>query len=103
LEKLNLSLMGASLQGTGGLRLDNDDLSAFNGYPKPVGSFEFLLSGANALVDKLIDSGIVDPDTAMGARMMLSMFAVPTGDDEVSSQIEFNSLGHILANGQRLR
>jgi hypothetical protein len=103
LEKLNLSLMGASLQGTGGLLLDNDDLSTFNGYPKPVGSFEFLLSGANALVDKLIDSGIVDPDTAMGARMMLSMFAVPTGDDELRSQIEFNSLGHILANGQRLR
>jgi hypothetical protein len=103
LEKLNLSLMGASLQGKGGLLLDNDDLSTFNGYPKPVGSFEFLLSGANALVDKLIDSGIVDPDTAMGARMMLSMFAVPTGDDELRSQIEFNSLGHILANGQRLR
>jgi hypothetical protein len=103
LEKLNLSLMGASLQGKGDLLLDNDDLITFNGYPKPVGSFEFLLSGANALVDKLIDSGIVDPDTAMGARMMFSMFAVPTGDDKLRSKIEFNSLGHILANGQRLR
>jgi hypothetical protein len=103
LEKLNVSLMGASLQGKGDLLLDNDDLITFNGYPKPVGSFEFLLSGANALVDKLIDSGIVDPDTAMGARMMFSMFAVPTGDDKLRSKIEFNSLGHILANGQRLR
>ena len=35
--------------------------------------------------------------------MMLSMFAIPTGDDELTSKIEFNSLGQVLANGQRLR
>ena len=33
---------------------------------------------------------------------MLSMFAIPTGDDELTSKIEFNSLGQVLANGQGL-
>ena len=103
LDKLDLSLMGTFLQGEGGVTLDNEDLITFDGFPKPVGSFEFVLSGANALVDKLISSGFIDSDTGMGARMMLSMFTIPTGEDELSSKIEFNSLGHILANGQRLR
>ena len=103
LEKLNLSLMGTSLQGKGRATLDNEDLITFDGYPKPVGSFEFVFSGVNALIDKLISSEFIDSDTGMGARMMLSMFTIPTGDDELSSKIEFNSLGHILANGQRLR
>ena len=103
LEKLDLSLMGTSLQGEGSVSLDNEDLTTFAGFPKPVGSFEFVLSGVNGLVDKLISSGFIDSDTGMGARMMLSMFTIPTGEDELSSKIEFNSLGHILANGQRLR
>ncbi len=103
LDKLDLSLMGTSLQGEGSVTLDNEDQITFDGFPKPVGSFEFVLSGVNALVDKLISSGFIDSDTGMGARMMLSMFTIPTGEDELSSKIEFNSLGHILANGQRLR
>ncbi len=103
LEKLNLSFKGTSMQGEGRVILDNEDLITFDGYPKPVGSFEFVLSGVNALLDKLINRGLIDSDTGMGARMILSMFTIPTGDDELSSKIEFNSLGHILANGQRLR
>ena len=103
LEKLDLSIMSTSLRGQGKLTLDNEDLITYDGYPKPVGSAEFVLSGVNALVDKFINSGFIDPDTGMGARMMLSMFAIPTGDDELTSKIEFNSLGQVLANGQRLR
>ena len=88
LEKLDLSLMGTSLQGEGSVTLDNEDLTTFDGFP-PVGSFEFVLSGVNGLVDKLISSGFIDSDTGMGARMMLSMFTIPTGEDELSSKIEF--------------
>ena len=103
LEKLDLSFLGTFLQGEGRATLDNEDLTTFDRFPKPIGSFEFALSGVNALVDKLISSGFIDSDTGMGVRMMLSMFTIPTGDDELRSKIEFNSLGHILANGQRLR
>jgi hypothetical protein len=36
-------------------------------------------------------------------RMMLGMFATPVGDDMLTSTIEVNAEGHVLANGQRLR
>ena len=60
LEKLDLSIMGTSLRGQGKLTLDNEDLITYDGYPKPVGSAEFVLSGVNALVDKFINSGFID-------------------------------------------
>jgi hypothetical protein len=31
------------------------------------------------------------------------MFAVPAGDDTLTSKIEVNDDGHVLANGQRLK
>jgi hypothetical protein len=39
----------------------------------------------------------------MGARMMMGLFAVPAGDDVLTSVIEVNEQGHVLANGQRLK
>jgi len=36
-------------------------------------------------------------------RMMMGMFATPTGDDELTSKIEVNDEGHLIANGQRLQ
>ena len=35
--------------------------------------------------------------------MMLGMFATPVGEDELTSTIEINEQGHILANGQRIQ
>ena len=59
--------------------------------------------GANALIEKLIGMGLLSEDDAMGARMMMGMFAVPAGDDTLTSKIEVNDEGHVLANGQRLK
>lgn len=40
----------------------------------------------------------------MGARMMMSMFAVPgSAPDTLRSTIEVNERGHVLANGQRIK
>ena len=36
-------------------------------------------------------------------RMMMGLFAVPTGEDTLTSVIEVNDQGHVLANGQRLK
>jgi hypothetical protein len=35
--------------------------------------------------------------------MMMGLFATPTGEDELTSTIEVNEQGHLLANGQRLQ
>jgi hypothetical protein len=51
----------------------------------------------------LIQMGLIPEDQAMMPRMMLGMFATPVGDDMLTSTIEVNAEGHVLANGQRLR
>ena len=62
------------------------------------------LTGANGLLDKLIEMGFVSSQDAMGARMMMGMLAVPgEGPDSLKSKIEINEQGQILANGQRLK
>ncbi len=98
LNALQVKAVGAELSGDGAFEI------RYNGVPKPVGQVNLKLVGVNALIDKLIQMGLVPEDQAMGIRMMLGMFAQPgEGEDELVSTIEFTEEGHILANGQRLQ
>jgi len=48
--------------------------------------------------------GLVAEEQAMGARMMMGLFAVAGADeDTLNSKIEVNEQGQVFANGQRLR
>lgn len=102
--KLLVDAAGARLEGTGDVTFDNDAPGALPGMPQPVGSVELALAGGNALLDKLVAMGFVPEQQAMGARMMMGLFAVP-GDapDTLKSKIDFTEDGQILANGQRLK
>lgn len=98
LAQLLVRAVGAELVGSGAVTVDNSQ-----GVPKPVGAVDLKLTGANALLDKLVAMGLLPQDQAMGARMMLGLFAVPSGDDILTSKIEFRDDGGIYANGQRLQ
>ncbi|MGB3314445.1 MAG: DUF2125 domain-containing protein [Albidovulum sp.] len=98
INELKLSAVGAELTGNGALTFDNTA-----GIPKPLGAVDLQLNGANALIDKLVAMGFVPEDQAMGARMMMGLFAVPTGEDALSSKIEFKEDGGVYANGQRVQ
>ena len=98
INELKLSAVGAELTGNGALTFDNSA-----GVPKPLGAVDLQLTGANALIDKLVAMGFVPEDQAMGARMMMGLFAVPTGEDALSSKIEFKEDGGVYANGQRVQ
>ncbi len=101
---LLVSMIGAKLTGTGAFTFDNADMQTFPGMPRPEGFVELALTGANAVLDKLIQMGFVSDNDAMGARMMMGMFAVPgEGEDSLKSRIEINEQGQVLANGQRIR
>lgn len=101
---LNLSIAGAALTGAGAFTFDNTDLSTFPGMPRPEGALDMTLTGGNALLDTLVAMGLLPEDQAMGARMMLGLFARPgDGPDTLTSRIEINGEGQVLANGQRLR
>lgn len=104
LNDLTLSLAGASLSGLGAFTFDNSDLTSFEGFPAPQGALDLRLEGANALLDTLIGMGMIPEEDAMGVRMMMGIFAVPQeGEDTLTSHIEVNDQGQVLANGQRLR
>ncbi|MGX9356274.1 DUF2125 domain-containing protein [Roseobacteraceae bacterium S113] len=103
LNNLTLDLAGALLTGTGAFTFDNTDLDTFDGFPRPEGQVTLNLDGANGLIDTLVGMGLLPEEQAMGARMMMAMFAQPVGDDKLESVLEINSSGHVLANGQRLQ
>lgn len=101
LNNMEFSLAGASLKGDGGFTFDNTDMDTFDGIPKPEGSVNFKLVGANSLMDNLIEMGLLPAEEAMGVRMMIGMFARPEGDDTLVSEIGVKN-GKITANGQPL-
>ncbi len=105
LNELKLAIAGAVLTGEGGFTFDMDNLAAFDGLPAPTGKVNLMLVGANTLLDKLVAMGLIPEDQAMGARMMMGLFARPgDGEDTLVSEIEVDgATGAISANGQRLQ
>lgn len=100
---LLVAAVGARLTGSGGFTFDNSDTETFDGMPRPQGALDIRVEGANALIDKLVQMGLLPEEQAQGARMMMGLFGVPQGEDVLTSTIEINEQGQILANGQRLQ
>lgn len=104
LNTLVVDAIGARLEGQGDVEFDNTDMETYPGMPKPVGDVNLSLVGGNALLDKLVAMGFLPQDQAMGARMMMGLFAVPgSEEDTLTSKIEFTEDGQISANGQRIK
>lgn len=103
LNDLMVKAVGVVLTGSGAFTFDNSDLETFGGMPRPQGEVNAELTGGNALIDRLIAMGLLPEEDAMGFRMMMSMFTVAKGDDVLSSTLEVNEQGHVLANGQRIQ
>ena len=104
LSKVLLSAAGARLEGSGDFTFDNSDTTTFPGMPKPVGAINLALAGGNGLMDKLVAMGLLPEEQAIGARLMMGLFAVPgEAPDTLNSKVEFTQDGQVLANGQRIR
>lgn len=103
LNNLTVAVADALITGQGDFTFDNSDLETFDGLPRPMGDVTFNISGANALIDKLVGMGLLPEDQATMGRMMMGMFARTVGEDELTSTIEVNDQGHVLANGQRIQ
>lgn len=98
INKVALDAVGAQADLTG-------ELTFPEGAQAPVGKISGDFSGINALLDKLVEAGLVPQEQVMGARMMMSMFAKPVEgeEDQLKSEIEFKEGGSIFANGQRIK
>lgn len=103
LSELLLQVAGAELSGGGAFTFDNTDLQTFDGMPRPEGSANFTLVGANELLDKLVQMGLVPQEQALGVRMMSGMaFRPGEGEDTLVSEIVVAPNGEVTANGNIL-
>lgn len=99
-DTLRLAMVGAELTGDGEFTFTTGP----DGMPVPAGVANLMLTGGNRLLDALVSMGMIPEEQAMGARMMVSMFAEQgEGEDTLVSEIEVKEDGQILANGQRIR
>lgn len=98
LNRLNLSAAGVGLQATGEARETGTPDA-----PSGAGTLDFTLTGANRLIDTLVEMGLLPDEQAMGARMGLALVARPAGDDILESRIELREDGSVHANGQRIK
>lgn len=94
-----LTLAGAELTGDGEFLFNNE-----GPVPMPSGVLNMMLVGGNGLLDTLVGMGLVPEEQAMGARMMMGLFARPgDGEDTLVSTIEVKEDGSVFANGQRIQ
>lgn len=99
LKDLRISLAGTELTATG----DAEDFSTGDEFAGNA-TLNARLTGINTLLDTLVGMGLLPEDQAMGARMMIGMVARQTeGEDTLTSTIEVNQDGSVIANGQRIR
>ena len=101
---LTVAAAGASVTGSGAFELNHDDYISFDGIPAPIGNANFVITGANGLLDRLVEMGLMPQEQVLGVRMMMGIFATPgEGDDVLTSSIETTAEGQVFANGQRLK
>ena len=99
IKEMTLKVAGAAFAGTGAFTFDNTA-----GMPMPLGEANVVVTGANALIDGLIGTGLVTKEDAMGARMMMGAFMSPGANpDELTSKIEAKPGFEIYVNGQRIQ
>ena len=103
IKSLMLSALGASAQVEGEFTFDSSNYYIFDGIPRPEGSVRLTMKGVNSLLDKLSNSGLIGMEKVMGARMVIGMFTVPVGRDELEAELWIDEFGGVYANGQQIQ
>ena len=98
-----LNLAGATIKGEGTGHFLDQEAAVPGGMPPFAGKLSINMVGVTDLITKLSSAGILPPEQAMSAQMMLGLFARP-GETagELVSEIEMTEDGQIIANGQPL-
>lgn len=103
LAELLVSGLGLTMTGSGGLSFDFTDLVTYPDVPRPEGKMSFVTTGANALIDRFEQLGLMSEDDLTAARFgLLFMGRIEGGADRLVTEIEFKDRSFVL-NGQRIR
>ncbi|SDW18596.1 DUF2125 domain-containing protein [Roseicitreum antarcticum] len=102
INELAMSVGGAELTGEGAFTFDNDDLTTFDGMPRPEGRMGLTLRGGQSFMNALVAAGMLPQEQAFFGQMMLGALAQAAGEDYYVSEITVTEDGRVLANGQPL-
>ncbi len=103
-ETIRFEGLGITFDADGSLAFPEGMLSGRMGMPlQPVGQTRFELTGINGLLDALVELGEIWPGDARDLRMGLALIGRTTGDDTITSEVEFTEDGRIIANGQQIQ
>ena len=98
LNKVYLNAVGAKVDMDGALTFSEPAMD-------PVGKINGTFEGVNALLNNLVQMGLVEAEEVQGYRMMLAMFAKPVEGqtDALRTELEFKEGGSIFANGVQVQ
>jgi hypothetical protein len=103
LNELFLSVAGATLSGSGEALFAQRPVAGMTALPFETANATLTLTGGNALIDTLAQTGLIQPQMSMTAKLMLGMFArQDEGADSYISDIEITQDGALTVNGQPL-
>lgn len=94
----NLNALGATVEASGAFDIDSNKFP-----PSASGQADIAIKGADALMTKLTEAGILPAQNAMMAKGMMGVFFQSRGLDELFSQIVIGPDGSISANGFPLK
>lgn len=94
----NLDALGATVKASGAFDIDSRKFP-----PSASGQADIAIKGADALMTKLTEAGLLPAQNAMMAKGMMGVFFKSRGVDELVSQITIMPDGSISANGFPLK
>lgn len=103
IDTLMLELLGARFSGSGRFENDSATLTTQTPFEGVAGTAAAELTGANKLIDTLVSAGLITPQQAGSARLMLAIAGIPSAqeDDKLTTEIEVQKGPSLLVNGQR--
>lgn len=103
INSLKLGFAEADLDATGSFLVETRGTPPVPDLSQPVGSLDIAANGIMTLLQRLSAANLIDPQEAMGAQMMLGMFATQGEGDSLTSRIVAEPGGGLVVNGNRMR
>jgi hypothetical protein len=102
LNRAQLDWAGASGLVSGWLAMDWTGVTRLEDLDQPDGAGTLRITGANDLLSRLSQAGVLPPEAMLGARAALSMAGRAVGADEIEGEFAVSAEGGFRLNGMRL-
>jgi hypothetical protein len=103
LREFSLRFVDAQVEADGDFTIATSEQTGLPDIARPVGMLDLTVTGGMALLQRLMEGGLISPQAALGAQMMIGMLATPGEGDTLSTTVRTEADGGLVVNGTRLR